>query len=162
MTITILIDTREQDNEKLQNRIEAFKALKCDIRREKLNYGDYSAEYINEDGQVISFTDRVVIERKMNLDELCNCYTKDRERFKREFERAKENGCKLYLLIENGSLDKIIGGKYRSNLNPASLIASLLAWSVRYGFSIYFCQPENSAEIIYKILHYEIKEYLKG
>lgn len=64
----------------------------------------------------------------MDLTELAHCYCQDRKRFVREFKRAKEAGAKLYLLVENGSLDEAYSGHYRARVHPASLTASMLAW----------------------------------
>ena len=62
------------------------------------------------------------IERKMNLDEICQCYCKQRGRFTREFERAQSAGAKMYLLIENADWEKAYSGDYRSQMAPSALI----------------------------------------
>lgn len=158
-SMVILYDTREQDTASLRRRLGGFN---CPSKRFKLDYGDYSAEYINLQGQTISMANKVVIERKMNLDELCTCYTKSRERFKREFERAKIDGARVYLLVENDNFEKLFNGKYRSRLQPNSLIASFLAWSIRYNIHLHFCKEATTPQLIYKILYYELKEFLEN
>lgn len=156
-SITILVDTREQDTPALHRRLSG---LGCAYRRQKLDSGDYGAEYTDRDGQCVALP--IVVERKMALDELCNCFTRGRERFKREFERAKDAGNKMYLLVENANWENAFSGKYRSKLNPESLIASLLAWSIQYGFQVFFCKPESTGKLIYKIMRYELKELLEN
>lgn len=157
--ITLLVDTREQPTKRLKDRIEKIGFL---YKRRKLDVGDYSCECKLNTGEVIDFSSMVAIERKMNLDELCMCFGKERERFKKEFERAKEKECKIYLIVENASWEKAYDGKYRSLLNPNALIASLNAFRVRYGMQIDFCKEETSGKLIRDILYREVKNYLEN
>ena len=69
----------------------------------------------------------------MSLDELCSCFTRERGRFEREFIRAKNDGARIHLLIENASIDKVMDHEYRSKMAPKSLTSSIDAWSERYG-----------------------------
>lgn len=161
-TFEIIVDTREQETFRSQQRYEA---LGVPFYRQTLNYGDYTYN-IKIDGADLHSTDRrvdglCVIERKQNLDELANCFTRGRERFQREFERASDNNAKVYLLIENGSLDLLIRGQYRSRLNPKAFLASLMAWEVRYNVTTIFCESENSGMLIKEILYRDIKERLE-
>ena len=157
-SMTVLVDTREQDTPAFRARLSD---MKCKKRREYLNYGDYSAEVINESGISISAANKVSIERKMDIDELCKCFTYERERFKREFERAAEDGAKMYLLVENASWEKIFSGAYRSKMKPEALEASILAWCARYNLTLHFCRPKSTGILIEKILRYEIKVMLE-
>lgn len=158
-SMRLLVDTREQPTERYERRIEQ---IGLPYERRKLNYGDYSCECTLPDGSVLDFSNRVAIERKMNLDEICLCYGKERKRFEREFERAKEDGCKVYLLVEDGNWEKSYGGKYRSLLNPAALTASLNAFRARYGMQLDFCKEETTGKLIHDILYRELKEYLQN
>lgn len=155
-SMVVLVDTREQDTPALKTRLEG---LGCPYERCKLDYGDYACRYINPAGnpQILP----VFIERKMSLDELCTCFTRERKRFENEFMRIKEANIKPYLLVENASWEKVFSGTYRSKLNPSSLIASILAWSVRYRIRVTFCKSDTSGKLIYKILYYELKEFLE-
>ena len=112
-------------------------------------------------GEPISAAGKICIERKMNLDELCACFTRSRARFEREFIRAREDGAKVYLLVENANWEKALSGAYRSRMNPAALTASLLAWSGRYNLVPVFCRSETSGELIGRILRYELKTILE-
>ena len=158
-TMIILYDTREQQNAALKKRLEGFT---CPSLRHKLNFGDYSVAYVNESKDIVFCDDFVAVERKMSLDELCSCFTKGRVRFEKEFVRAKKNNARMHLLIENGSYEKIFAEKYRSKLNPNSLIASYLAWAERYNIQLHFCKAETTPLLIEKILHYWLKNYLEN
>ncbi len=153
--MTILVDSREQPTEAFKRRVKQFPRW----RRGKLDAGDYGCE-LNVGGELIRLP--VAIERKMSLDELCQCFGKERGRFEREFERAREAGTKMYLLVENADWEKIYSGDYRSLMKPKALLESLLAWSVRYGVSFLFCKSDTSGRLIYDVLHREAMEYLSG
>lgn len=160
-TFEILVDTREQPTKRSRERYEAFG---CQYRRNALNYGDYtySANFggkpLFKEGTVSGFC---VVERKMNLDELASCFGSGRARFQREFERAVEHKAKIYLLIEDASWEKLLGGKYESRFNPAALTASLIAWSVRYNITPIMCDRKSSGKLIKEILYRDFKERLE-
>lgn len=156
-SMKILLDTREQPTEALQRRIEGFNRP---FIRTKLDYGDYSAAYRTPDGEDADLSSVAVIERKMSLDELCNCFSQGRGRFQREFERAKADGCRVHLIVEKDNYERLRYGKYRSKLNPQSLMASYLSWSIRYDMQLHFCQPETTGWLIGEIMHYELREHL--
>ena len=98
----------------------------------------------------------------MDLGELCMCFGKARPRFEREFERAREAGTKVYLLVEGGNWEKVYNGKYNSLMRPKSLVASIDAFRARYGMQLDFCKPETTGRLIRDILYRELKEYLQG
>ena len=150
----IIIDTREK---KIQNHIlnkydEGFeyKPSHHDMYRgKKTTYGDPVQYYIKDkglkvgdytiavqlpSGEVINFQDKVVIERKADLNELASNFydskSKDENgltRIEREFLRAKEKGIKINLLIETeDAISKILSSKHfrydkASKINPKSL-----------------------------------------
>lgn len=156
-SMIILTDSREQATEQSKRRYAAFG---IPWRRSKLDFGDYSATLTMPDGTEFSLADKVCVERKMSLTELCACFTHDRERFMREFERAKSAGARLYLLVENATWEMAYNGKYRSKMKPQALIASMFAWMARYGCQIVLCKAETSGKIIKDILYREAKELL--
>lgn len=158
-SMTLLVDTREQPTEKLKERI---RQTGLPFERRKLEQGDYSCKCTVPDGSELDFSNRVAIERKMNLDELCLCFGKERKRFEKEFERAKQAGCRIYLLVEGGSWEKVYNGKYRSLYNEKALVASIDAFRARYGMQLDFCKPETTGKLIRDILYRELKEYLQG
>lgn len=160
-SFSVLIDTREQRTEASERR---YKAFGCPYQRAKLDYGDYSAQ-CEIDGVPLydinhSVKSKTVVERKMNLDELAGCFGRERKRFEREFQRAKEAGARIYLLVEDATWENIINHRYRSKLNPAAFLASILAWQVRYDMKVIFCKRETSGKMIREILYRELKEQL--
>lgn len=157
--ITILYDTREQQTEKLKRRLEQ---MEVDAERVKLDYGDYSIKCPLPDGQEFDFSNKCVVERKMSIDELAMCLGTERDRFEREFKRAQKDNCKIYLLIEDATWEKIFNHKYRSKMTPFSIVASLFAWIPRYNMIPIFCKSETSGKIIKEILYRELKEYLEN
>ena len=157
-SMVIIYDTREQPTPALMRRLSAFP---CETRREMCGFGDYSAACTLPDGSELSLNGVVAVERKMSLDELSRNFTAGRERFAREFERATENGGKLYLLVEDSSWDMVFAGRYKTKFNKEAYIASLMAWQARYNTQIVFCTATISPMMIYKILRYELKERLE-
>lgn len=153
-SMVCLVDTREQDTPAFRERISHFDQWE----RHKLDAGDYSAKFLLPDSSWFFLP--VAIERKYALDELCMCYCQQRGRFEREFERALEAHSKLYLLVEGGSWENVYSGKYRSQMNPKSLVGSILAWLARYNCQLMFCKKETSGYLIKDILYREGKEAL--
>lgn len=153
-SMVCLVDTREQDTPAFRERISHFDQWE----RHKLDAGDYSAKFLLPDSSWFFLP--VSIERKYAIDELCMCYCQQRGRFEREFERALEAHSKLYLLVEGGSWENVYSGKYRSQMNPKSLVGSILAWLARYNCQLMFCKKETSGQLIKDILYREGKEAL--
>lgn len=161
-TFSIIADTREQNTPASRKR---FKSLGVPVFRATMSYGDYCANII-VNGKPLHSMDRTInplccIERKMSLDELAGNLTRGRDRFQREFERAKKAGAKLFLLVENASWEAIIFHRYRSRMHPHALMASLIAWMVRYDITPVFCKTDTAGEVIREILYRDIKERLE-
>lgn len=153
-SVVLLLDTREQDTPRLRERL---RKIGWPVERHKLEFGDYSVKCDR-----LSLANFVTVERKMSIDELCNCYCKDRGRFEREFERAKAAGAKIILMVEGATWEDIYGGKYRSKMKPQSLVASICAWLARYDCQVIFCKPETTGQLIKDLLYRELKERLEG
>ena len=158
-SLTLLIDTREQMTDRLKERIES---AGIPYERKKLNYGDYSAKC-----DVYDLSTEVVIERKMNLDELAMCFGTQRKRFEREFERVKEAGATIYLLVENASWDVLYNQdsykmRCHSRYSQKAMISSLTAWMARYNMKVVFCNECNTGRLIKEILYREMKERLSN
>lgn len=156
-TMVIFTDSNEQKTDRARQRYAQFG---CPHKRKKLNFGDYSCQVTLPNGEVHSFEEEFSVERKMDWSELCNCFTWERERFEREFERAKAKNAKLYLLVEDATLDDAYSGNYRSQTTPASLTASIFAWLARYNCQIILCSQDISGRVIHDILYREAKERL--
>lgn len=153
-----LVDSREQNTSRLRARL---KQMNCPSERMKLDFGDYSAKFPLPNGEWFSLADKVVIERKMHIDELCNCYCQSRQRFINEFTRAADAGAKIYLLVENTSWEQVYNGKYRSQMRQTALVASILAWLARYDCQILMCKAETSGKLIRDVLYREGKERME-
>lgn len=164
-SMQILVDTREQPNRKFKKRVAQFRSP---WKRQKLDYGDYSASFIDLDGAEITIADKVVIERKMDGNELAACFGRERKRFEREFQRAREVGAKIYLLTENETWESIYSGqygkdpRYRSKMKPESLVASIHAFQARYRINLQFCEEDTTGMLIEDILKYELRELLEN
>lgn len=163
-SMIVLADTREQPSARSEQRL---KSLGVPYRRQKLNYGDYTYSFTLPDGKELYVPDipvngPAVIERKMNLEELSQCFCQSRDRFTREFERAIKNSASVYLLVEDGNWEKLIHGRYKTKFNPKAYLASATAWMARYNVKIIFCQHEISGQLIKEILYRELKERLES
>lgn len=164
-SMVILVDTREHPGREFEKRSEGFN---CPFERTKLDFGDYSCAFTNLSGITEKMDHMVAIERKMDANELGQCFGRQRGRFQREFERAKELGARLYLLIEDESWEKIYSGRYgsgekfRCKLNPKAMTSSLHAWTTRYNLQLRFCRKETTGRLIRDILYYELKELLES
>ena len=100
--LSIICDTREQDRH-----VEAYlKKQNVQTIKRKLDTGDYSCQLGD-----ISFERDITVERKHNLDEICGNFTVERDRFEREFVRAKAFGTKVHLIIESVETSTEIVGR---------------------------------------------------
>lgn len=161
-SMEILVDTREQPTKRAKQRYERFG---CSWSRATLSYGDYAYNATLPDGSMLYDTTATVeplcvVERKMDLDELEQCFTRGRERFQREFERATAAGARIYLIVENANWENLINGKYKTKFHPAAFTASITAYMVRYNLNVIFCKEETSGRIIREILYRDLKERL--
>lgn len=154
----IIVDTREQDTPKAA---EMYKSFGVPVERATLNYGDYCGAIGTGYNTSKAISAPCVIERKMSLDELAMCFTRGRDRFRREFQRAKEANAVVYLLVEGGSFEGILNHRYKSRYNPAAFMASLTAWMVRYDLRLLFCKSGTSGRVIKEVLYRDIKERLE-
>lgn len=158
-TIEIVVDSREQENKRLRTRLQQFSYPSI---RQKLNYGDYSIR-----SDCLDLTNKVMVERKKDFDELAMCFGRERGRFEREIKGAYDNGYTIYLLVENANWqilynDMAYKTYVRSQLPRQSIIASLRAWQARYGWHIEFCPEELGGWVIQEILYRELKERLEN
>lgn len=157
-TMVILVDTREKKWEHIRTALED---LGCPCVSTKLDFGDYSYRYTRPDGTQADCRDGIVLERKANLDEICGNFTYGRERFAREFQRAKAKGAEVHLLIEDTNWGKIKNHLYLSRLHPAALTGNLLSWGFRYGLHIWFNTTALTGEFIYTLFRYHLRNQLQ-
>ena len=155
----IIYDTREQDifipQILRKNGIQTI--------RRKLDTGDYAIQY--RDGYIPP----VVIERKASCDELISNMLDHRKdangnnRFIRELQRSKQQGLKVYLLIQDKDYYlKLITGEYRSKVNPKAISGMIISLLAKYpNLHIIAVDRELSPSMVYKVLFYELREKLK-
>ena len=188
----IVIDSREKSINHILNKFDEgfeYKVSHHDMYRgKKSTYGDPVQYYIKDkglkvgdytiavqlpNGEVINFQDKVVIERKADLNELCcNFFDKKDEegktRLERELDRAKEQGIKVILLVEVDNMhSKILSSKcFRfdkaSKVSPKAFNSILRSLQAKYNISIEYCNKNDSARLIHDILYYHAREYLKN
>lgn len=99
-----------------------------------LRTGDYS---------IIGLEDRVAIERKTKTDAFTSL-GRERARFEREVGRLGE--LELGAIVVEASLRDLLRRPQFSQMNPRAVVASLFAWSVRYGVPVYFADDRNHAQ----------------
>ena len=160
----VLVDTAEQPTKEYYRRCDS---LGCPYDRQNLDYGDYTYNFMLPSGKWIHDTQtavkgHVIIERKMSLRELSGNLCQNYDRFVREFERAKENGASIYLLVEDASWIKIITGKYETKFNSKAYLHRLLKLIGTYQIKPIFVPKELSGQMIYEILYREAKRRLEG
>ena len=143
------------------------------IQEKGLKVGDYTIAVKTHTGEVINFKDKIVIERKADLNELCcNLFDKKDEegltRFERELKRGYEQGIKIHLLVETDNMvDKILSSKHfrydkASKVNPKSFQMMLLSLCNRYNVTVWYTDKKNSARLIHDLLYVYSREYLKN
>lgn len=159
-TLTVIVDTREKENEHILNYLSS---KKIPYIEQALSFGDYS--YMLPAcpelgiGRDMYFTNDIVVERKASLEELSGNLAQKREQFENEFLRARD--CDITLLVERGSLSDIYTHKYQTELKETAFMASLLAWEQRYGIKLQFVHMTHSGQFIYGKFYYHLREILK-
>ncbi len=136
--MTIIVDTREQlgfDFAGLANDVELT------VIRARLNEGDYALCVPD----ITPFDQRIVIERK-SIGDLFSSLTHGRGRF--EMEAARLSGYGYAGLVVESDLAAIQTPdlEYPTMTNPRSILASLSAWSLRFGLHIWPCPTRSFAE----------------
>lgn len=149
--MTIIEDTRQQA-EKHEKKHEYFKEKDIKVIRSKLPIGDYA--------RLDNLS--VVIDTKKNIQELILDVTKDHTRFRNELLRAKENGIKLIILVENeekvkAKTDLLDWYNWRLKTNPKATTGKMLFKIIstmedKYGVKFQFCDIEDTPAIIKNIL----------
>ena len=161
--IQLLGDNREHKTDEFIARCSRLKELSgSSVKLTTINAGDYSARTWDMQGNEIDLREIVVVERKQSLDELATNLTKEKERFEREFTRAKDKGTKVYLLVENMSFTKLFNGTMPNHpfINKNSVLGAFFSFVARYRLQVLFCKPSQTADIIYHVMCKELEEYL--
>ena len=145
-SLAIVCDTREQWPFLFAG--EAYAGTT--VVQGKLETGDYS---------VRGLENKVAVERKGSIDELCLCLGRERRRFENELQRAK--GLEAFAVVVEGSWQDLAQGKYRSRMSPKSACASVLAFMAR-GTAFMFAGSKRSAEwVTYSFLKFYAQDRLR-
>lgn len=143
----IIIDSREQ-----LPLVFKHKSIKDTVKK-GLVVGDYGA--IFEDG----FEPPMYFERK-SIADLYGTLSQGYDRFKREFERAKEKNLQLIIIVEK-NLTNVLDGVPYSQRTPESIVYQIFTIFARYGIQTIFCKDRNDAtEYITQFYIAHEKEYL--
>ncbi len=159
LKIRLDIDTREHQD-KNNHVLDYFFENGISYRYVTLNVGDYS----------LSDSKEIAVDRKSGLMELAQNCNQDHERFRNELLRAKTNGTRLYILVEEPCIYSVNQvhyykipkfksttmnhkkGEPKAKWNPEVLEKQLKTMQEKYGVTFLFCKKENTAKIIIKIL----------
>jgi len=154
----IQIDSREKKNDDILN---YFDSVGQQFFVSKL----YTADYVDSE------SNKVLIDRKANLLELCNnlCSSNGHDRVKAEIKRAKEIGCErfIFLIADEfiGSVDEVhnwlmplarcyITGEWkpRTKVKPETLQKIMITMFERYDVEFIFEKPENMGRKIIELI----------
>lgn len=157
----IICDSREKKNEHI---LAYFSRNKIPYKIEKIATADYMV-----DGK-----DKLVVDRKQNLEEVCSNLTyrgktaaenggkripSDVARFYREVRRAYDNHIKMVVLVEHGDNIKCLAdvARWNNKINGTSgrkLLAEMDRVSMAYGVEWQFCTKSETPRKILEILEY--------
>lgn len=123
------------------------------LYRSKLPFGDYC------------LPPKVAIDTKASMLEIAQNIgggSEEHKRFRAELVNAQEYGTKLYILVENTEgITRLSDVQFwrnpRSEYSPAAITGLRLCKAMdtmqqKYGCAFLFCRPDQSAEVIKKIL----------
>jgi len=112
-----------------------------------LSTGDYSLRGL----------ENVIACERKSLTDLIGCLGRDRDRFERELQRAR--ALDAFVVIVEGSWADLVGGNFRSQLNPHSAAQSIASFTARLNIPFWFCGNRAAGEYcVYSFLH----QWLKG
>lgn len=139
----VIVDSREQCPYLFQGKLyEGVTTIEGTLQS-----GDYS---------LAGLTDRIAVERK-SLPDLIQCLGKDRDRFRRELERAQ--GLEFFAVVIEADWGQLAKGQYHGMLNQHSACQSVAAFMARYRIPFHFAGTRGAAEYCCWSL---LKQYLQG
>lgn len=151
----IQIDSREKSRA-IKKIIEEFEQQNINYFVSKLYVGDY----IDMENPL------VFIDRKQSIAEIAQNATIGHARVKRELERLKKIGGKMYFLIEQDrigskrikSLDDIMLWTPKfGTINGMQVYKVLRAWLAKYDIEYVFCGKKNTGKEIIRLLGGEVR-----
>ena len=140
----IIVDTREK---KISHILKQFTECGEDFVIKTID----TADFYEESNPLLR------IDRKQNLNEIAsNLCTKDRERFRRECQRAKDKGIKIIFLIESSGYSTLEDVKRWqspfSKINGKYLFSEMRKIQIVYKHEFKFCSKANTGRTIISIL----------
>ena len=149
--MVIEVDTREKPKA-IQTILKQFEAAGAHVIRSKLWVADYR----------LLDNPYLVIDRKQNLNELCNNVVQDHKRFRDELIRAQDVGIRVVVLVEHGGGIKSIEDvpnwvNPRLKVSPLAvsgerLYKILKAMEYTYKVRFEFCDKRHTGKRILEIL----------
>lgn len=159
--MVILVDTREKNNGHI---IDYFNKKGIAYKKQALEFGDYSFMLPKVEGLTgneLYFHKEIVVERKNSLEELSGNLGQNRDRFEKEFLKARNNSCSIHLMVENPQgYNDIMKHNYNTQLKPVSYMASLKSFEERYDLKMQFVESQYSGYIIYSTFYYYMRNKL--
>ena len=148
--MVIIEDTRNKP-EKNKNIREQIEKLGHKVVRSKLYTGDYA----------LATSQKICVDTKQDLQEVCGNLTQQHERFRAECERAKEAGIQLVILVQEPSVKTLIDVcswyNWRKKKNPRALSGKQLykimaTMTERYGVAWQFCTRGTVGKTVVELL----------
>lgn len=147
----IIIDSREQN---IYHIVSFFDRFNVSYRIQKIDVGDYSFIYNQQD-----YSNIFSVDRKRNVDELVGNFCE--KRFYNELHKAKSYKY-FSFVVEEGNINWIWAGNYRSRMRKKSAIALIESWKSR-GIRFEFIDGINFGKyIIWKIYYFLRNELIGG
>lgn len=153
--ITVIEDTRQKVNCH-EVKHACFEKAGVNILRCALPFGDYM------------LSPSICVDTKENIEEMASNVVNDHARFKKECMKAKLASCHLYILVETttgirSAEDLKLWINPRLSISPKAVSGERLSkiittMQVRYGVTFMFCDPEDSADMILRILQGEYED----
>ena len=155
----IIVDTREKPHA-IQSILNYFEANGYEYEKKKLDYGDYMNPERPE----------IVIDRKQTIAELAKNCTFESGRFRREIDRAKNDGAHIIILVEQNRymdrgewirVDKLVDiylwtSPY-TQVRGEKVYRILSDWVRKLPISVVFCDKRSTGRIITELL-FEVKD----
>ena len=85
--------------------------------------------------------------------------SKDEGRVFREFRRMY-GGVRNYLIVEDTTIEDIIQGNYRSNMNSTAVLRTVLSLQIKNGLTPLFVKKETTPKIIYELCLNALKAHI--
>ena len=146
----ILEDTRNKPDKNVHIRLQLEK-LGYKVERTKLYCGDYT----------LPTNQKICIDTKKDLQEVCGNLAQQHERFQAECVRAQEAGIKLIILVQEPNVTQLadVPGWYNwrlkknpKALNGLKLFKIMHTMTEKYGVEWQFCKKSDCGKRIVELL----------